>query len=141
MTARFSFVLFLALAFQPLTSFAHEHHTDNVCSVELPALCAHAGYAKDFTTSQGNEFMFHFMAKAPVDAALLTDVEISVQLPAADGDQIQLSNTVQQLDGNHFLVSEIAFPKPGAWEIHAVARYQGQAIMIVIPIQVLLARP
>jgi hypothetical protein len=133
LTVCFAASFLLATLVQVPLAAAHTHHSDEICSANQPAVCAHLGYELEPNASDEWKFMLHFQSPT-LDSALLSNVAVKLWMDMGHHSHGSSPVTVTQKDPVHFLVEEAYFPMRGPWQIKVNYSYDGQSGELVIPV-------
>ena len=135
LTVCFAASFLMASLAQMPTAAAHTHHTANVCSTALPAVCAHLGFEVEPNSADEWTFMLHFQSP-DLDSALLTSVEVKLWMDMGHHSHGSSPVTVTPKHAVHFLVEEAYFPMRGPWQIKVNFIYEGEKGELIIPVDV-----
>lgn len=111
-------------------AFSHNFHSDTFCSDDSQEACAHIGFNNEFDTTSELEFIFHVTTPG---AENIEQVQIYFAMP--EMDLVTETLMPEKVGPGKFLVKNIRFSVPGAWEVRAEFNYK-LFHQIFIPINV-----
>jgi hypothetical protein len=138
-TASFGFLaaaLTVSLSFLAIEpAHAHTHHTQDVCSVEQPAVCAHLGYDKEPNTADAWGFMLHFQSPQ-LDPSLLSQVAVKLWMDMGHHSHGSSPVSLTEKSQTHYLVEDAYFPMSGPWQVKVSFQYEGKKAELIVPVEV-----
>lgn len=132
------FFTVMMIAFSTLTfsnySQAAEEHSEEICAVNNPNVCAHLGYHWGLPNSTDeSKFMFHVLT----NEGTITNLKVKLWMNMGGHGHGSSPVELKEVGPNKFLVSKAYFVMSGGWLVKTEFTLNNQIYNLDIPVDVM----